>query len=68
MINTIWPSKKKKAIVKMLDAKGYEVTNYGTDTEESVDYPDFAHPVASDVAEGKRIMELLFAEAATELQ
>jgi hypothetical protein len=25
-----------------------------------VDYPDFAHPVASDVAEG-RIMELLFA-------
>jgi ribose 5-phosphate isomerase B len=43
----------KKAIVKMLDAKGYEVTNYGTDTEESVDYPDFAHPVASDVAEGK---------------
>jgi ribose 5-phosphate isomerase B len=37
----------------MLDAKGYEVTNYGTDTEESVDYPDFAHPVASDVAEGK---------------
>jgi ribose 5-phosphate isomerase B len=26
----------------MLDAKGYEVTNYGTDTEESVDYPDFA--------------------------
>jgi ribose 5-phosphate isomerase RpiB len=29
----------------MLDAKGYEVTNYG-DTEESVDYPDFAHPVA----------------------
>jgi ribose 5-phosphate isomerase B len=51
----------------MLDAKGYEVTNYGTDTEESVDYPDFAHPVATDVAE-KRIMELLFAEAATELQ
>jgi ribose 5-phosphate isomerase B len=34
--------------------KGYE-TNYGTDTEESVDYPDFAHPVASDVAEGKVI-------------
>ena len=43
----------KKAIVKMLEAKGYEVTNYGTDTEDSVDYPDFAHPVATDVAEGK---------------
>ena len=43
----------KKAIVKMLEAKGYEVTNYGTDTEDSVDYPDFAHPVATDVATGK---------------
>ena len=42
----------KKAIVKMLEAKGYEVTNYGTDTEDSVDYPDFAHPVATDVATG----------------
>jgi ribose 5-phosphate isomerase B len=31
----------KKAIVKCLSKKGYEVTNYGTDAE-SVDYPDFA--------------------------
>jgi ribose 5-phosphate isomerase B len=43
----------KKAIVKMLEARGYEVTNYGTDTFDSVDYPDFAHPVATDVEEGK---------------
>ncbi|KQB43353.1 Sugar-phosphate isomerase, RpiB/LacA/LacB family [Flavobacterium daejeonense] len=43
----------KKAIVKWLEAKGYEVTNYGTDTEASVDYPDFGHPVATDVEEGK---------------
>ena len=43
----------KKAIVKMLQAKGHQVTNYGTDSEESVDYPDFAHPVATDVSEGK---------------
>ncbi len=43
----------KKAIVKMLQAKGYEVTNYGTDSAESVDYPDFGHPVATDVSEGK---------------
>ncbi|TDE06800.1 ribose 5-phosphate isomerase B [Flavobacterium hiemivividum] len=43
----------KKAIVDMLKAKGYEVTNYGTDSSDSVDYPDFAHPVATDVAEGK---------------
>jgi ribose 5-phosphate isomerase B len=39
----------KKAIIEMLKANGYEVTNYGTDSADSVDYPDFAHPVALDV-------------------
>ena len=43
----------KKAIVEMLKAKGYEVTNYGTDSTDSVDYPDFAHAVANDVSEKK---------------
>lgn len=43
----------KIAIVKMLKAKGYEITNYGTDSIDSVDYPDFGHPVAIDVSEGK---------------
>ena len=43
----------KIAIVKYLESKGHEVTNYGTDTDASVDYPDFAHPVANDVSEGK---------------
>lgn len=40
----------KNAIVKMLKGRGYEVKNYGTDSEISVDYPDFGHPVATDVA------------------
>ena len=43
----------KIAIVNMLKAKGYEITNYGTDTVDSVDYPDFGHPVANDVSDGK---------------
>ena len=43
----------KKAIVQYLESKGHEVTNYGTDTAESVDYPDFGHAVAKDVSEGK---------------
>ena len=43
----------KKAIVAMLIAKGHEITNYGTDATDSVDYPDFGHPVAIDVAERK---------------
>jgi ribose 5-phosphate isomerase B len=40
----------KKAIVAFLQAKGHEVLNHGTDTFDSVDYPDFGHPVANDVA------------------
>lgn len=39
----------KFAIVKHLKAKGITVINHGTDTNESVDYPDFVHPVAEDV-------------------
>jgi ribose 5-phosphate isomerase B len=39
----------KFAIIKHLKEKGIEVINYGTDTNDSVDYPDFIHPVAEDV-------------------
>lgn len=39
----------KQAIVAYLESKGYQVTNYGTDTFDSVDYPDFGHKVALDV-------------------
>ncbi len=42
----------KKAIVQFLESKGHQVTNYGTDTIDSVDYPDFGHKVATDVSEG----------------
>ncbi|CAM3843287.1 ribose 5-phosphate isomerase B [Flavobacterium branchiophilum] len=43
----------KKAIVAMLIAQGHQITNYGTDSADSVDYPDFAHPVAKDIAQKK---------------
>ena len=43
----------KKAIVAFLTAKGHEIINHGTDTFDSVDYPDFGHPVAIDVETGK---------------
>jgi ribose 5-phosphate isomerase B len=42
----------KFAIVKMLEANGHEVTNYGTDSADSVDYPDFGHAVANDISDG----------------
>ncbi|UUC46297.1 ribose 5-phosphate isomerase B [Flavobacterium cerinum] len=43
----------KQAILKHLEAQGHTVTNHGTDTFDSVDYPDFGHPVALDVTEGR---------------
>ncbi|HEY5687110.1 MAG TPA: ribose 5-phosphate isomerase B [Yeosuana sp.] len=41
----------KFEIIKHLKSKGYSIKNYGTDTIDSVDYPDFIHPVALDVEE-----------------
>ncbi len=43
----------KKAIVDFLKQKGHEILNHGTDTFDSVDYPDFGHRVAIDVETGK---------------
>src|SRR5574344_314060 len=36
-----------------LAKQGYGIVNFGTDSEASVDYPDFAHPLAKAVEEGK---------------
>ena len=39
----------KFKLVKMLEKRGIEVVNFGTDTEDSVDYPDYAHKLAQAV-------------------
>jgi ribose 5-phosphate isomerase B len=39
----------KKAIIEFLEKEGHTYINHGTDTFESVDYPDFGHEVAYDV-------------------
>jgi ribose 5-phosphate isomerase B len=41
--------KYKGAIVKHLNDLGYQVCDFGTYSEDSVDYPDFAHPTANSV-------------------
>lgn len=43
----------KNAVLEYLKSQGFEVNNHGTDSEDSVDYPDFVHPVARDVQEGR---------------
>lgn len=40
----------KNTIVEYLESQGHEVTNYGTNTNDSVDYPDFVHPVAEAIS------------------
>lgn len=43
----------KFEIVSYLEKEGHTVINHGTDSESSVDYPDFVHPVANDVENQK---------------
>jgi len=43
----------KFEIIKYLESQNIKVTNHGTDTLDSVDYPDFVHPVASAVNNAK---------------
>ena len=45
--------KMKQSIIKDLEEKGYGVCDYGTGSEESVDYPDYGHLVAEAVESGK---------------
>ncbi len=40
----------KQAIVAYLEKEGHKVMNFGTDALDSVDYPDFVHPVAEAVS------------------
>lgn len=42
----------KFAIIELLKSRGIQVKNHGTDANDSVDYPDFIHPVATDVEKG----------------
>ena len=42
----------KEYIKQKLTNEGYEVKDHGCFSDEKVDYPDFAHPVANAVAEG----------------
>ena len=43
----------KEKIKQFLSDLGHQVTDFGTDSEESVDYPRFIRPVAEAVARGE---------------
>ena len=49
----------KFEIIKYLKEKGYEVLNFGTDSNNSMDYPDAIHPTASAVETGKAALGII---------
>jgi len=48
----------KNYIIKNLEEK-YNIVNHGTDDTNSVDYPDFAHPVSLDIDNSKSDLGVL---------
>lgn len=49
----------KAAIIQHLETAGYEMNDFGCYSEESIDYPDFGHPVASMVEENEGMLGIL---------
>ena len=43
----------KKYLTEELEKEGYEVVNYGTNSTDSVDYPDFAFKLGEEVVDKK---------------
>jgi ribose 5-phosphate isomerase B len=49
----------KGKIIQFLDSKGYQVQDFGCFSEESIDYPDFAHPLADMVEKNTGMLGIL---------
>jgi ribose 5-phosphate isomerase B len=49
----------KEVLKTYLKVKGYSFKDFGCNSNESVDYPDFAHPVASMVEENISTLGIL---------
>ena len=43
----------KEELKSLLEEEGYKVRDFGTFSDESMDYPDVAHPLAKAVADGE---------------
>lgn len=43
----------KISLIKYLQEKGYRVKDFGSDSAEAVDYPDYGHPLALAVESGE---------------
>src|SRR5438094_8995678 len=54
----------KEALISFLEGKGISYHDFGTDSKDSVDYPDFAHPVARAVESGEASFGILICGSA----
>lgn len=50
----------KEAVKTHLNEKGFEVLDFGTDSTEDVDYPDYIRPAAEAVSSGKADVGIVF--------
>lgn len=49
----------KSKVIKHLEQKGYELKDFGCYSEESIDYPDYGHPVAEMVESNQGLLGIL---------
>jgi ribose 5-phosphate isomerase B len=54
----------KSVIVQWLEDKGYQLIDKGVFNDKSVDYPDYAHPVANMVESGEGALGILICGSA----
>jgi ribose 5-phosphate isomerase B len=54
----------KEALLSFFKAEGLTYKDFGTYSKDSVDYPDFAHPVASAVEDGEAAFGILLCGSA----
>jgi ribose 5-phosphate isomerase B len=54
----------KEDLISFLEAKGLSYNDFGTHSTESVDYPDFAHPVADAVEKSEASFGILICGSA----
>ena len=49
----------KEEVVSHLKTKGFDVLDHGPHSNDSVDYPDFVHPVCNDLLDGNAALGIL---------
>lgn len=49
----------KEEIINQLKSEGFTIQDFGTHSKDSVDYPDFAHPVAEAIEKGEAAFGIL---------